>query len=192
MSNDICSVEWACEQATSRLSSLGNRWLHVQEVVERSRWVGQAFEKENRDVLVAAAYLHDIGYAAVVKDTGFHPLDGACYLRSYGCERLASLVAYHSGAQFEAALRGYGEQLHEFTRERSAVADALTYCDMTTGPTGVHLSYKERLADIFGRYGCEDIVAKANRQAIPSVSLAVARTQKRLRKFGLVTSPSTS
>ena len=192
MNNGICSVYWACECATKLLSPLGKRWLHVQEVVERARWVGQMFDKEERDVLLAAAYLHDIGYAPTLKQTGFHPLDGAYYLRSQGCERLASLVAYHSGAQFEAALRGLDEQLHQFSRERSPVADALTYCDMTTGPTGVHLSYKERLDDIFNRYGPEEIVVKAIQQAKPTLSLAVARTQKRLRRFGLVKGQSIS
>jgi len=32
-----------------------------------------------------AAYLHDIGYAEPLVDTGFHPLDGAVYLRGLGC-----------------------------------------------------------------------------------------------------------
>ena len=31
--------------------------------------------------MTAAAWLHDIGYAPAVDDTGFHPLDGARYLR---------------------------------------------------------------------------------------------------------------
>ena len=39
------------------------------------------------DVLVAAPWLHDIGYAVEVTDTGFHPLDGACYLASPGAPR---------------------------------------------------------------------------------------------------------
>ena len=136
--------------------------------------------------MVAAAYLHDIGYAPSLKKTGFHPLDDACCLRSLGYDRLASLVAYHSGACFEAHLRGYDAELHEFPRERSAIADALTYCDMTTGSTGERVSLKERTADIFHRYGETDIVAQAHRQSLPSVSLAVARTCRRLRRHGFI------
>src|SRR5437763_15650935 len=124
-------VQWAAERAASLLSPLGNRWLHVQGVVERARQVGEAFNENDRCCLIAAAYLHDIGYAPVLKQTGFHPIDGARYLRSLGYERLASLVAHHSVSRFEAQLRGYETELAEFPRERSAVADALTYCDIT-------------------------------------------------------------
>jgi HD superfamily phosphodiesterase len=62
-------------------------------------------------VLIAAAYLHDIGYAPTLARTGFHPLDGAVHLRELGEERLAGLVAHHSGAETEARLRGLAGQL---------------------------------------------------------------------------------
>jgi predicted HD phosphohydrolase len=52
------------------------------------------------DVLIAAAYLHNIGYAPTRAD-GFHPLDGTVHLRELGVERLAGLVAHHSGAETE-------------------------------------------------------------------------------------------
>jgi hypothetical protein len=52
----------------------------------------------DRDVLLAAAYLHDLGYAPSLVRTGLHPLDGSRHLRARGHERLAGLVAYHSGA----------------------------------------------------------------------------------------------
>ena len=101
---------------------------------------------------MAAAYLHDIGYAPSLKKTRFHPLDDANdVLQAFGNKRLASLVAYHSEAQFEAELRGYSQALHEFRHQHSAVADALTYCDMTTSPTGFNISFEERIADILYR-----------------------------------------
>ena len=34
-----------------------------------------------RELLVAAARLHDVGYAEPAKDTGFRPIDGGRYLR---------------------------------------------------------------------------------------------------------------
>src|SRR5258708_37957327 len=102
MKVDVDLVSWATECATSLLSSLGNRWLHVQGVVKRANHVGKVLSEDDRAYLIAAAYLHDIGYAPSLKKTGFHPLDGANYLRSLGHERLASLVAHHSGACFEA------------------------------------------------------------------------------------------
>jgi len=55
------------------------------------------FEEEDQPFLIAAAYLHDIGYALSLKKPGFHSLDGANdVLQSFGNKRLASLVAYHS------------------------------------------------------------------------------------------------
>jgi HD superfamily phosphodiesterase len=185
MTYNTTLVHWASECATSLLEPLGNRWLHVQGVVEKARIVGKTLNEEENMLLVAAAYLHDIGYAPSLKKTGFHPLDGAYYLHSLGYDRLASLVAHHSGACFEARLRGYGEELDAFSREHSATADALAYCDLTTGPTGCSVSFKQRLADVFERYGESDIVSRSLRQGRPYLSLAVARTTHRLRKYGL-------
>ena len=173
-------IAWAAERATSFLAPLGNRWLHVQGVVERANRVGAIFNEEDRSFIIAAAYLHDIGYASSLQTTGFHPLDGASYLRSCQQERLASLVAYHSEAQYEAQLRGLAFQLALFPCEYSAVADALTYCDMTTDSVGHQVSFQERIADIFRRYEETNLVAQAIRQALPALTLAVNRTEQRL------------
>src|SRR5207247_11076024 len=58
-------------------------------------------------------------------------------------ERLARLVADHAEARFEIRLRGFGEQLAAYKREESWVSDALTYCDLTTGPTGLPMTFEE-------------------------------------------------
>ena len=71
---------------------------------------------DDRALLVAAAYLHDIGYAPELEDTGFHPLDGARWLRAHGHERLAGLVAHHSGA-VRGGARGLADALAEFPDE---------------------------------------------------------------------------
>jgi hypothetical protein len=185
---DMCVLEWAKKQASLLLPPLGDRWLHVQGVVERAQWVSQVLNTdEDRLYLVAAAYLHDIGYAPALKCTGLHPLDGAWYIHSaLGNERLASLVAHHSEARFEAQLRGYAPDLKVFPREQSAVADALMYCDITTDATGKRVSLKQRIADIVRRYGETDVVIQALQQARPYWSLAIARTQSRLYKQGLL------
>jgi HD superfamily phosphodiesterase len=147
MTVDDDLIQWAAQLATSLLSPLGNRWLHVQGVVERAKETGAILNQHERALLIAAAYLHDIGYAPELQKTGFHPLDGALYLRSLGKERLASLVAHHSEARFEARLRGCEAGLESFPRERSAVADALTYCDLTTGSTGQCISLVKRACE---------------------------------------------
>jgi hypothetical protein len=173
-------IEWAAKHASTLISPLGDRWLHTQGVVERAQQVGGAFDEEYRELLVAAAYVHDIGYAPELQVTGFHPLDGAYYLLLHNQERLASLVAYHSEAQFEAQLRGQAVELNTIPHEHSTIANALTYCDMTTGPTGLHISYEERLEDIFQRYDEDHIVNRAIHQAVPSLTQAVKLTQHML------------
>lgn len=59
------------------------------------------------NLLVAAAWQHDIGYATELAVTGFHPLDGARYVQGARApDRLTNLVAQHSCAVVEARLRG--------------------------------------------------------------------------------------
>ncbi|EUA42065.1 putative metal dependent phosphohydrolase [Mycobacterium xenopi 4042] len=73
---------------------------------------------------------------AVGAPDGFHPLDGAEFVRSAGFGKLvASLVAFHTGAHVEASERGL-QGLSEFGDPPSDVLDALTFCDLTTGRTG--------------------------------------------------------
>lgn len=134
------------------------------------------------ELLTAAAWLHDIGYAPDVADTGFHALDGARWLQRHGFgDRVAALVAYHSCAVYEADERGLGQALaNEFPREETATSDALWYADMTTGPDGQNLTVDERLAEIRQRYGPDDVVTRFWQKAEPMLRDAIGRTQHRL------------
>src|SRR5258708_7014074 len=91
---------------------LPRRWAHSQGVGRKAESIADAFDNA-ADLLVSAAWLHDIGYAPAVATTGFHPLDGARYLRDVvGAEnRLCALVAYHSCAHIEARNRGLADEL---------------------------------------------------------------------------------
>ena len=54
----------------------------------------------------------------------------------------------------EAVRRGLGDDLaDEFPTPPDELADAITYCDMTTGPDGQRLTVHQRLAEIHARYG---------------------------------------
>ena len=112
---------------------LVSRWQHVQAVANKAERVADAVPPEDREILVAAAWLHDIGYGPGLTDTGFHPLDGARFLRRIGAsDRVARLVAHHSCAVYEAKVRGLErELLREFELEESITYDALVFCDMT-------------------------------------------------------------
>jgi hypothetical protein len=116
-------------------------------------------------VLVAACYLHDIGYARELAATGFHPLDGGRHLRALGHERLAGLVAHHTQARSEARLRGLDRTLAYFESEDSLVSAALAYCDLTTGPDGERMTPNQRLLDVEARYGDQSPVTAGLRAA---------------------------
>jgi putative nucleotidyltransferase with HDIG domain len=60
--------------------SLPRRWAHVQGVAARAHSLAPVLGAD-ADLLEAAAWLHDIGYAPGLADTGLHALDGARYLR---------------------------------------------------------------------------------------------------------------
>jgi hypothetical protein len=96
--------------------------------------------------------------------------------------RLASLVTHHSEAAFEARLRGCVHALHAFPCEYSAVAVALIFCDMTTSPKGIHITFEERIAEILCRYKEQDLVNQSIRQATSTLSLDVERTKQMLHQ----------
>ncbi|MFI9384166.1 HD domain-containing protein [Kutzneria sp. NPDC052558] len=173
--------EWATELARDRLAeSLPRRWAHVQGVGEKARQAAELFGEE-RDLLVAAAVLHDIGYAPELATTRFHPLDGARYLRTTDAPtRLVNLVANHSCAPLEAELRGLKAELAEFEDEKTALRDALWWADLTTTPDGKPTTVTDRVAEIQKRYGPEDIVSCFVRWAWPELLGAVERTEQRL------------
>jgi HD superfamily phosphodiesterase len=84
--------------------ALPRRWTHVQAVAGRADTLAAHLAHEEGTVLLAAAWLHDIGYAPALAANGFHPLDGAHHLADTGADpRLVALVAHHSAARSEAA-----------------------------------------------------------------------------------------
>jgi hypothetical protein len=178
----VISSDTARGLASAQLAgALPRRWSHVQAVAAHAAEVSRDLSLD--DALVAAAWLHDIGYAPGVVDTGFHPLDGARFLRRSGvCEQVAALVAYHSCAEIEAGVRGLGAELvAEFARRADELLiDALCYCDMTTGPDGQAVSVDDRLDEIRDRYGPGDEVTRFIGMAAPEIRRAVAHLKELL------------
>jgi putative nucleotidyltransferase with HDIG domain len=174
------------ELAWRLLPPLGRRWDHVQGVARRADELRRslpALGEVAGHVLLAAAWLHDIGYAPEVDVIGFHPLDGARYLERLGfSRRLVSLVAHHSGARFEAEERGLSAELAVFELEDSPIMDALVTADMTTGPDGTQLTYRERIAEILTRYPADSPVHAAWLRADSEIGLCVERTEARMRQ----------
>jgi len=179
-------VQWASSHAEGLLGLLGNRWAHVQAVAEQASRIAPAvLPADEREILVAAAWLHDIGYAPALATTGLHPLDGARHLEALGVDRrLCCLVAHHSGAAFEAEERGYSAELAAFEQEDSPVMDALIYADMTTGPAGQLVAFEARITEILERYPPGHPVHRAISRSRPTLAAAVKRSARQLAGVG--------
>lgn len=171
----------AGERARTLLEPLGQRWMHTQGVARRAEELADAVELEDRELLIVAAWWHDLGYSPYLAKTGMHQLDGARYLAAEGYpERLCALVAHHSAATLEAEERGLSGELARWECEKGPVADALWMADMTTGPDGEPVDYPARLAEILDRYEPDSVVARAMRRAEPEIEAAIGRVRERM------------
>ena len=157
--------------------TLPRRWAHVQGVAARARTLKPSLGAD-ADLIEAAAWLHDIGYLPELAHTGLHGLDGARYLRDiqHAEPLLCRLVAHHSCAVIEAEERGLAHVLtREFVPPPQPLADALTFCDMTTSPDGDQVQVTHRLAEIHDRYGSGHLVSRSIHRATPLILEAVGQ-----------------
>lgn len=176
------TAAWAeCLARTLLADTLPRRWAHVQGVAARARTLKPSLGAD-ANLIEAAAWLHDIGYLSELAQTGLHGLDGARYLRDiqHAEPLLCRLVAHHSCAVIEAEERGLAHVLAgEFTPPPQYLADALTFCDMTTSPDGEHVQVQNRLAEIHDRYGTGHLVSRFIRRATPLILEAVGQIDAR-------------
>jgi putative nucleotidyltransferase with HDIG domain len=173
---------WAQQLARELLQEpLPRRWAHSQGVAARARSLAPVLGAD-ADLIEAAAWLHDIGYAPGLATTSLHQLDGARYLRDtqHAGALLCRLVAHHSCAIIEASERGLADVLSsEFDPAPDALASVLTCCDMTTGPDGEPVPVQQRLAEIGDRYGPGHLVSRSIQRATPMIRRAVEQVQHR-------------
>lgn len=174
-------VEDACQLAKVHLAdSLPRRWQHVQAVAAEAERLADTIDLE-RQVLVSAAWLHDIGYAPDIAASDFHPLDGARFLRTLGWpDEICNLVAHHTCARVEARERGVDRELDsEFVDRPGPERDALWAADATTGPGGARVTLAERVSEVERRYGADHVVARCMRTIRPELEAAIRRTGSR-------------
>ena len=130
-----------------------------------------------------AALLHDIGYLPAIGDylreythhspTGWHPIDGAQFLRARGEGRLASLIEGHGNSLEVAQLK----QLPLNTISRDLAADIITFCDCQTDPSGNRVSYESRLEEIRIRKGPDSLAFRAHEQASERIRSIISRIE---------------
>ena len=175
------SVEAARRLAKRLLRKSPERWAHTRGVAQRATEIEDAVDRADRRLLIAAAWLHDIGYAGPIRRTGFHPLDGGVYLRQHKWDkRLVALVAHHSGARFVPVERGFADQMASFDFEESPVSDALNYADQTVGPHGRRMTVEYRINEAIARHGPDSPNARARVERVPYLLAAAARVEARL------------
>ena len=173
-------VTAAREVAHDLLGSMGDRWRHTAGVAARAAELAYALDLDP-DILVAAAWLHDIGYAQPVVVTGFHPLDGADHLAAHGWPlSVATQVAHHSGARFVAAARGLAERLAAYPFEENLLSDALTYADQTVGPCGDRVTAEQRHDEMLRRHGATSWNGRVDHVRYPYLSAVAGRMEHRL------------
>jgi len=172
----VDQVERARDVARRLLAEpIPRRWAHSQGVGHKAESVAHLVG-DDAAALVAAAWMHDIGYSPALVMTGMHQLDGARYLRDVvgADDVICRLVAHHSCAVIEGRNRGLSDQLTaEFPPVEGLLADAITYADMTTTPDGSPVEVEQRLAEILTRYGEGDLVAESIREASPLIIKSV-------------------
>ncbi len=139
-----------CETLSSRA-----RYEHSRGVAQRAARAAQLVRlpADERRLLLAAAWLHDIGYAL---SSGYHPVEGARVLRRAGHERLARLVAHHSGAAERGHLLGVPDVAAEFPMPSGpdrGLLDLLDVSDLLSGPDGEAITPVVRLRMMVERKG---------------------------------------
>ena len=169
------AAQEAAALAAHLLQGVDTRLDHSAAVAAQMDRVAHLVERGWRSAIKDAAWLHDIGYSPQIAATGFHPLDGARWLRDHGWPReTCRLVAWHTEALEEARLYGLDTQLTaEFERPPRLAAAALAWADLTTSPTGAQWAAERRFADILRRYPPGSIVHEATRASLPSLGAAV-------------------
>src|SRR4051794_16338666 len=170
---DMLEPQAACRLAGDLLGVGSRRWKHSRSVAAQADRLAPHLQPLDGRELVAAAWVHDIGYATAIRSSGFHPVDGARYLRGLGFESAARLTAYHSCSVVEASRRGLAGALAEFPRPPETLLAALTFCDMTSGPNGERMTFDQRYEEILQRYGSEHLVGRSISEARERLSAAV-------------------
>lgn len=150
------------QTATCVLAGTGTRLEHSRRVAAQAHGALPLVDPEWQTALGDAAWLHDVGYSPAVSVIGFHPLDGARWLRQEGwSDQVTRLVAWHTRAEKEAELRGLPRYDEEFARPPAFVVAVLTWADLTSSPDGVVCKPDKRLQRILETHPAGSLVHEA-------------------------------
>lgn len=129
------------------------RTAHVEGAARAAAHVARDCDPGIAASVVAAAWLHDIGYAQPLVRTGFHPLDGALHLAGQGWpDDVVRLVAHHSHAAMLAAYYGVTDHLTVLDPVPGPAPDLLTFADLVSGVDGSGTTIRARIQQMRERH----------------------------------------
>lgn len=165
MPTPLAVIDAAAALAAELLDGVGSRLDHSIAVAHRAEQLTANWVQDQREQVIAASYLHDIGYSPKCRRTGWHPYDGARWLAKHDHDSaLCRLVMWHTAAWHEGRLRGLlDDAVAQFGQPNpeSIGSAILAAADLSTGPAGQLMTIDERLADIKRRYSSTSVVARA-------------------------------
>ena len=172
----------AAALASEVLSEVGTRFAHSRAVASQATVVAPLLGAPWSSALLDAAWLHDVGYGPSVAVTGFHPLDGARWLKAKGWSTdVCCLVAWHTRAGTEATLRHLAAELvAEFPSPPELAQAALAWADLTSSPDGQCCLATDRVAEILSRYPPESVVHRATSANLPDLVMDVLLIETKL------------
>jgi len=156
-----------CRERPALLPHVAVEALRARDYTARLR-----LSDDERALCEVCALAHDLGKVDALRTTGtdFHPIDGAAFAVACGEPRLAALIAHHSGARYEAALRGL---TIPYPYEDSIVNQIVAVVDASTLQSGLVVPIVERLRDIVDRHGPESPPVRAMQAFWPELVAAV-------------------
>lgn len=131
---------------------------HLLGVMHLARRISAEMElpPAESEALILAAFFHDIGRAAALRVTSFHPLDGAIFLAHQGApDSAVQAVLLHRfardhAADHPAAASFYGSLVET---NRCLTTDLLNFCDLRISHEGRPVTLPERINSILARCG---------------------------------------
>jgi hypothetical protein len=152
--------------ARTLLADDQRRLAHVRGAGLVAGMAAGALRLDQPEMVVAAAWLHDIGYAAALARTGFHPVDGALFLAREGWpDQVVFLVAHHSHAAVLAPYYGVQPHMALLEHVHGLADDVITFSDLRVGPNGLGADPRDRVNDMRRRHLDRTFVPDSIREA---------------------------